>query len=380
MKIIFYNIKNFIRQHRGFFLLMIITIFFSSSVMLFSYGLFQHYKLSKKDYDINQTSMSVSVNRDDPNVVPMTKGELLECISSLESNTTNACELMCVESFFNDCEIPLSDIILTEFSALSRFLYVDGEFRCYSELYKTLQKQGWFLKGRYYTDSEYQQGEPLILLPSEIYNAPSDVIIQGRTYKKTASIKGETDVIFTALHDETECNFISFEFKQPPSLRQYNDICNTFKRVFGDRIRFSEIEPFYQEDYWLYNTIMLVAILIAIIASINLIILYQYILLKRRKTLSVFMICGCNKGKAVMYYLAECMLITIPCFIISALFYHNVLLRIFARKFTYIESAYSLKLYVTAFIIYIFISSIAMLITSNIMVRKTSIVQLKAGE
>lgn len=378
MKIVFYNIKNFIKQHTGFFILMIITVFFSSVIMLFSYGLFQNYKMSKLEFTASQKQLRIDSNSNIPDVMPMTKGEVLQCITSLDENSFKDLELIFTISQVDDCKVPFEEASIT-MDVLSRFLYIDGNFRCYSKMYKTLKEQGWFLEGNYYNDAQYDSGQPLMLLPEGFADNKSEFSMQGKTFKAIATIKGEPDVIYTSLNDDTKCSAVCFNYTRPPSLKQYNDIYNTFKSVFGERIKSPDVEPFYQEDYWLYNTIMLAAVLIAIVASINLIILYQYILLKRRKTLSIFMICGCTKNKAVMYYLAESMLITLPCFFISALLYHNFLLELFAKKFVYIESAYSLKLYVIAFLIYFIISTTAMFIISSAMVRKTSIIQLKAG-
>lgn len=380
MKLVLYNIKNFLKQHTGFFILMIITVFFSSVIMLFSYGLFQNYKMSKLEFTSSQMEFSIDSNTDIPDAMPMTKGEVIQCIKSLDENSFKDLNLICTYSQIDDCEVPFEEAPIT-MEVLSRFLYIDGSFRCYAEMFNTLKKQGWFLKGNYYNDAQYDSGQPLMLLSEELAGDNLEFSMQGRTFKAIAIVTHiEPDVIYTSLNDDTKCLHISFDYTRPPSLTQYNDICNTFKSVFGDRIKEPDIEPFYQEDYWLYNTIMMAAILIAIVASINLIILYQYILIKRRKALSVFMICGCTKNKAVMYYLAESLLITIPCFILSALLYHNVLLGLFAKKFVFIESAYSMKLYVIAFAIYIAISAIAMLIVSNIMVRRSTITQLKAGD
>lgn len=379
MKLVLYNIKNFLKQHTGFFILMIITIFFSSVIMLFSYGLFQNYKMSKLEFTASQMEFSIDSNTDIPDAIPMTKGEVIQCIKSLDENSFKDLKLIFTISQVDDCKVPFEEAPVT-MEILSRFIYIDGSFRCYAQMFETLKNQGWFHKGIYYNDAQYDSGQPLMLLNEELAGDNLEFSMQGRTFKATAIIKGEPDVIYTSLNDDTKCSTIAFCYTRPPSLTQYNDICNTFKSVFGDRIKDPDIEPFYQEDYWLYNTIMMAAILIAIVASINLIILYQYILIKRRKALSIFMICGCTKNKAVIYYLAESLLITIPCFILSTLLYHNVLLGLFAKKFVFIESAYSMKLYMIAFAIYIAISAIAMLIVSNIMVRRSTITQLKAGD
>lgn len=124
---------------------------------------------------------------------------------------------------------------------------------------------------------------------------------------------------------------------------------------------------------------MLIAVLISLAAAFNLVILYQYILVKRQKTLAVFQICGCTKGYAVRMYLAESLLMTVPCYILTALLYHFALLPMLMRVFPYIDTAYSLQLYTAAFAIFIGICTVGMALLSEYTVRKSSIVQRKGG-
>ena len=64
-----------------------------------------------------------------------------------------------------------------------------------------------------------------------------------------------------------------------------------------------------------------------------------YILLKRRKTLAVCMLCGCTRGKAVLMYLGESLLLTLPLFALAVLLYDRLLLPALTRFFPFIQTA-----------------------------------------
>ncbi|MCC8135179.1 MAG: hypothetical protein LIO40_00640, partial [Ruminococcus sp.] len=129
---------------------------------------------------------------------------------------------------------------------------------------------------------------------------------------------------------------------------------------FGDLASIPDLEIPESENYYLYNTIILISILIAILAAINFAVLYKYILSKRTKTLAVFRICGCTKAKTLRIFLSECMLITIPVFALTSLVYDRLILPILANHFEYIKSAYSPLLYLIIFGIYV-VSSLIVL-------------------
>ncbi|MDY4964540.1 MAG: hypothetical protein SO088_08980, partial [Ruminococcus callidus] len=90
-------------------------------------------------------------------------------------------------------------------------------------------------------------------------------------------------------------------------------------------------------------------------------------------------LCGCTKGKAIRLYVAESLLLTVPCYCLAALFYHFVLLEPFTRVFPYIDTAYSLRLYATGFGIFVTVCTLAIWILSVWIVSRHSIVERKGG-
>lgn len=107
---------------------------------------------------------------------------------------------------------------------------------------------------------------------------------------------------------------------------------------------------------------MVIAVIISLIAALNIAILYRYILLKRKKDIAVFRICGCTRIKAALIYVGECLCLIIPFYILSALLYHYTLLPLFSDYYSYMAGAYSTLIYFVIFFIYLLLSLIILFI------------------
>ena len=70
-------------------------------------------------------------------------------------------------------------------------------------------------------------------------------------------------------------------------------------------------------------------------------------------------------------FLSECMLIAIPLFAATTVIYDRIVLPKLGQHFEYIESAYSIKLYLLIFCIYIAATLIVLLFMISGFLRKT---------
>ena len=181
------------------------------------------------------------------------------------------------------------------------------------------------------------------------------IVFQGKKYKIIGLQKMHPLIVpFESLNDDTPIDLLLFNFKNPLTRSQYNEIKEKIQSNIGDLASIPELNIPEPENYYLYNTIIFISALIAILAAINFAILYQYVLTKRRKTLSIFRICGCTITRAFKMLISECMIITIPTFVLTSLIFDKTALPILSKYFEYIESAYSIKLYLLIFVIYVF--------------------------
>ncbi len=99
------------------------------------------------------------------------------------------------------------------------------------------------------------------------------------------------------------------------------------------------------DTYYLYNNIMLISVLLAMLSALNFAMLYQYILQKRNKELAVFRLCGCTRAKATGIYLSECLWLSIPTYILGNILFDVLLKNVLIPFFPNMEHAFSLAVY-----------------------------------
>lgn len=64
---------------------------------------------------------------------------------------------------------------------------------------------------------------------------------------------------------------------------------------------------------------LVISVIISLLSVINFAMLYLFILKNRQRNLAVMRICGCTKVKAVLIYLTECLVLTLPVYFVGAL-------------------------------------------------------------
>ncbi len=191
----------------------------------------------------------------------------------------------------------------------------------------------------------------------------------------TAVPKGSEVLLDSAGDHEYRC--FTFRFNNSITKKQYNDIAAAVRSIFGDLVYLQPIEFTAATEIYYYKTIMLISVIIAVLAAINMAILYRYILEKRSSQLAVFRICGCSKGKAIASYLLECLIINVPLFVLTQLVYHKLIMPHLSGLFPNMAGAYSFKLYAAVFGIYIAASTLVLLVMIIHTVRSHSLVDMK---
>jgi len=381
------NLRSFLREHTVFFALMLVCICVSSGLMLFGYGLYQNYMLEKQNMEGASTNIwlfyEYRTNEENYAKTAITKGEFQDCIENIPQKVHD--EMFGIYTKLHISK-PMESDLRFGFVEL-RFNYVDGKFVGNPTAFNNYRASGGF-EGRYFTEEEYANAERKLITSDRFYinNVPAQigdtVRIDGEEFEIVARVGDYIgdEPIFPALPDSMYVMDTGITFNLPPTYAQYNSIKTQFEPFLeSGAYTITEYEPFYDENYWLYNTIILVSVLIAVVAAFNIVVVYQYVLVKRQKSLAVFQICGCTKGKAIRMYVAESLIMIIFGFCAIALIYHFGLLPLLQNVFPFIATAYSFKLYAMAFAIYITICTIGTALLANMVVRKHSIVELKGG-
>ncbi|MCM1228261.1 MAG: hypothetical protein NC320_12735 [Clostridium sp.] len=345
------------------FILVIICVMASSFIINFSYGLYQNYNVVKENETSELYELEIPFNNDlTGNYAD--KKTLRDTVLSFSDTLNENIDMYLVQ--------PYSDEVTEMDGGVDvRFTIKNGDFAPCEIFKENLQKFGNLISGEYFSEEQEKKGETVALVTVE--NPDDDditkklkindetILFQDKEYKIIGVQLFQVLIVpFESLNDDTPINSLYLEFIKPLTRSQYDEVKEKISMAFGNLAEIPELDIPESENYYLYNTIIMISVLIAVLAAINFAVLYKYILSKRIKSLSVFRICGCTKFRALRMFLSECMLITVPVFALTALCYDRLVLPVLAKHFEYIRSAYSLTLYLIIFAIYVFSSLIVL--------------------
>ncbi len=387
MKYTIKNIQLFIKNEKMIFILVLICIITSSFIINFSYGLYQNYNVIKEEESSEFTEIDIMINDN----ASVTKEKIKDCVFSVSDKTNDALKMYLVfpivEEFYSRQDVDWNRL-------MNRFVVKNNTIRPSEYFAQTLIDNGNMISGEYFTDSQEINGDLVALVTPPLEDETFKDTMVDCTSEITTRIEGdkrwikiqdkEYQVIgyhkqlatpyfpFESLDESTTFqDFIVLVFYKPITNSQYIDVKNNFETVFGSAVTVPDMDIPEAENYYLYNTIIIISILIAILAAINFAVLYKYILSKRMKMLAVFRICGCTKSKTLTMFLSECMIIAVPLFAATTLIYDKFVLPKLGQHFEYIESAYSIKLYLLIFGIYIVATLVVLLFMISGFLKKT---------
>lgn len=368
------NIKSFFINNFIIFILLVISTITSAIVIFFSYGVYQNYNtiLSYKEDDLSDDYIGINYVNTGSEYV--TKRDLLNCLSEIDDISNELRE-----------QIIQYDVegIIDNNSYEFKFLYCDGKFKVAEEFKENLKKYDNLTEGTYWSDYEEANGICVALISDpavfgEISALDSikyvnQLKIGGKIYdiigKQAWNEKGAM-FPFSTVADEQLLTSTLISFNSAVSVKTYNQIRDVFNNYMGDKAVFEEIRTIDKDTYYTYKAVILISVFIALIAAINFMILYRYIMSTRKRTTAIFRILGLTPAKLNFMNMSECIILIVPFFILGMVLYQTVFLPRLHTYFVYMQDAYTPFVYFLLFVIFISVSLIVIGIMLLVMSRK----------
>ena len=164
-----------------------------------------------------------------------------------------------------------------------------------------------------------------------------------------------------------------FNFPELITRPLYEDLIGAANETIPNKLIFPELQLPDDDVFSLYRNIILISVMVAIVSVMNFAMLYLFVIRKRRNALAVMRLCGARKMQVARLYLSECIVITVPMFVLGTLTFHILLNIVFDKIFPYIKEAYSLGIYALIFFIYV----LAMMLVLGIIIRKNTCANVK---
>lgn len=375
MKYIFLNLYQFIRRERLIFGLIVCSVISSSMVLHFAYGLYKNYQL-KEEYKLYGQKELVIDLQDDFEYVPVDNSEGAgNLIASGEEGDYVTVKM--IKNFARQCKGELNNsleyieavAVVDELPVKCDFGIKNGKIVNSSFYEKMLGESTSITKGRYFSHDEYRKGKAVALcfdlftwntegsaVTKSIMKGKDSLILQGKTYRIVGCQIDSIDepiVPLTSLEQNTPFHDqITIKLKKPVDVLLYRFMEKKVSASFGDKASLRMYEIPSDDAVYLYGSIIFVAFLIAVIAGINVSVLYYYVLQNRRKELMVFQICGMTRRKCAIICYGECMFLVIPLYIVCTMIYQKFVLPWLAQRYVYMGNNYGLTVYLALFSIF----------------------------
>ena len=390
MKYILKNIIKFIRDDTLIFFLILLTVVMSSFMLNFSYGVYQNYEMKKEGSSEEQKSIYIEYTYNieridighpagmykladyDGNTVTIKM--LKNCLSKIDDSVLNEIESIHTQaSFYNN-------------ALMLHFLFGEGKFMI-NEAFGDRA----VASGRYFTQEDFDENSKVALafdyeninvgdnpLTEEMLYDDNHIKLGNELYEIIGYHRATVDsplIPITALpEDTTVWNALIIEFKDNINLYQYMEISDAVEECFGNLAYVRPVELPDIDTIRLYNTIIIIAVIISVIAAVNFAILFRYILRKRQQQIACMRVCGLKYYKTVLYYLGECMLIALPVYILTTLCFAKWILPWMSDFYRYGFRTYNRMVYIYLFGIYFAISMGVLLVMIFTSVKRNRVI------
>lgn len=361
MKFIFRNIRGLAKKETFIFVIMLLCVFVSAWVMLFSYGLYQNYHALLEEGEEASKEIRPILSEEQA----LTYGELKTYLGALPDEALVDLTVVYCSDAYGLEVIEEDEYHHREYNGIfvSRFTVQGGIVHYSPYIEKTWSGNGMITSGRYFTDNEEISGANAVIIPNKymsdsmfepLFVNNDSIKLLDREFTVVGTHRSMGIVIpFLAVPPEHEVSKLIFMFENTVSRKTYKFFEDTAAEVIPGKLEFDDADIPDSDSVYLYNNIMMLSVLIAALTIINFAFLYNFIFKKRSRRLAIMRICGCTGGKARAICLGECVLLCVPVFIAGAALYIPFMHGVLSNLFEFMEAAYSPLIYMAIFGIYL---------------------------
>ena len=394
MKYIHKNLKNFAKSEPLMILLIMLCSVFAANVLYFSLGLISHYQEQKRVGDISSYELCVQYKdlyeakvHCDENYVQiardydyLTIGEFKQMLGSLNTDMYRDCSMIYTDIVYDDefanVEFDGNGMSTKSLTVIPfRFKY-DPATEIISNAVANSERN---IYGQNLSVEDYIYASKKASIGIGIYN---DLFVENKKQTETGyatsyddtynfednkeielfgidyEIIGITENIgielpLSSIPDDEKLrtffpDMVMFVYDMPVTNTQYKALCDYIDENYAGKLCVKELDFTYDNSSY-YSQLIAIMLFIVVISSVNIAIIFRYILIKRRRKIAVFKLCGCTESKLNCMFVAEAMLPVFSAFFVGTMFYFAALKPIFCDMFVYMNTFYSINNIISAF-------------------------------
>ena len=277
------NISDFFKNHKDmffiFFILQIISVFF----IFFIYGLLVNYQkeLDNMTYDTFEFTADFSSDNEANEFLPLSEG----IDEFLDNMGDNVCGFT-VLGMYNKGD--------KKYAIHSHNGYIDGNKYSVPRYSKPFK----ITKGRALEENDFQ-GEDYVAIASDFFEVNKEIELGGNKY----TVVGNYEIMLEdmpylqipyLLLPKSDYYVIGLyvHFTNNPTEHDYDVFKSALSKHYGENVSFDELYLDKPARKKTLNSMNFVAVIIGVLASINIIVIYMNLIGKRRKKNAIIQICG----------------------------------------------------------------------------------------
>ncbi|MBR6223070.1 MAG: hypothetical protein IKQ71_06500 [Lachnospiraceae bacterium] len=347
------------------FVLLIVSTAFISFITCFTYAMILNQYIEsevgenkKGNADSLEDYYGIQIDFDEGSV---TKGEVVRCLSRIIDSYDDVVENTFSDGFLFTNDIDWGYSIKTPME-IHFTMDKEGKLSALPVL-KNAKKYG-DVRGSIWTEDDESQGNNVAIFwdyidsksPNNKFppvktakNKDNTVTIEGIDYKIIGYRRNDYYptpwVPLNSLPDHVGISFVGIYFNEYVTENTFRFVEKIFIEELGDRVIFPNESKTRRKIKYTNNTAYIAAGLLALVMLINYVILFTYVFEKIKIDLYVFRLCGISLKNATVSWIGECILLSVPIFILSLVVFHLFIRKWIRPYFRYVGGIFSFKIY-----------------------------------
>ena len=368
------NIKNSFKAYRNIYGLLIVSQIVAILILLFVYGIVANSSIKIKEKETRFKFMSA--NFAEPVSVDKIKEFLPEIFAEFKSEMTAAYVTMGMVEIVNKSD----NVDKVKVSLISTMDFEKGKY--------IMPQEGFAIdrirKGRYMSAIEMTDGSDVALAfgenNSELFKCTTGdkVELYGKEYEIIGILDDVNGVYQIAIPlnsctEDMKAESIYIEFEEFPTVSDYYWFHYKIDNDIGGDASYSDLELVEFDDIISYKTVIIIAVVVGGIAAFDTILIYSYLIKKRKKQMAIFSIEGATRTQQLMICAIETILITGITTTVGVVLFESVIKNILLETYEVNMTIYTVKIYSYLLLSYFLMITIGTSIMLAFSIRKKAL-------
>ena len=286
----FKNFINSFTKNRSIYTLLIVSQLVGVLIIFFVYGIYTGYSASLQEMDADSMELYADFDAEEDSVLD----ELRDIMEELYKP---------FEKYVDYTFLGIAD---SKGMLCTYYEYREGKYHIASSLMENRKTDE---NGRYFDDSEYVRGDKVVFGSDKEVGEYLDIngeefLVVGNNEEHSSHM---IEVPVTSAPGDTNLYVLIINFDRLPRQAEYNHFKETLEGTFGNRVNVRGFDIKDMEQLISINSIITISVIIGVLVAVDTVLIYSYIISKRRRDMAIFGIVGAKRRQRFLVNQIEIM-------------------------------------------------------------------------